>query len=66
MSDLINMTSITAIDTYDFIGLENPRISLTIPIELLKAFDDGDGLIRIISAVYRNVSWVFFNGISEK
>ncbi len=58
----ITSSTVTAINSSDFLSLTGPLITLTIPLELLKAFDDGDGIVRVISAIYRNVT----NQIKER
>ena len=58
INNINNSSPITAIDTSNIDGLGGPQISLTIPLELLlKIFsNEDDRRIRIVSAVYRNVS----------
>ncbi len=47
----ITSSTVTAINSSDFTSLTGPLITLTIPLELLKAFDDGDGIVRVKSAI---------------
>ena len=61
-----NPLQITAINTSSLNGTVVPHISMTIPLELLRVFNDGVGEIRIVSAVYRNISSIFSNGIGLK
>ena len=56
----------TAIDTSKYSGFEDSPVSLSLPLELLQEFDDGDGLIGIVSASYRNVDMIFSSGIDPK
>ncbi len=62
----ITSSTVTAINSSDFLSLTGPLITLTIPLELLKAFDDGDGIVRVISAIYRNVTNVYSYQIKER
>ncbi len=55
----VNSSTVTAINSSDFPSLTGPLITLAIPVELLNAFDDDDSVVRISSAIYRNVSIVF-------
>lgn len=51
---------VTAINTATINEFMTPHVSLTLPIELLKAFDNGDeGIVRIVGGVYRNVASLF-------
>ena len=52
-----NSPQITVIDTSNIHGFEGPQIILTIPLEILKmVYNEDVGHIRIVSAVYRNVT----------
>ena len=60
-----NPPEIIAIDTSNLKETTGPQVSLSIPLELLRVFDDGEGLTRIISALYRNVSGVLSHGLNN-
>ena len=57
---------ISVINTTKLMKYEGPHVTITIPLPLLRAFDEGDGLIRIVSAVYRNVENVFSDELDAK
>ena len=65
LNDPNNPLQITAINTSNINGSVGPAISMTIPLELLRIFNDGDGEIRIVSAVYRNISIIFSNELNN-
>ena len=64
--DTIIPLQITAVNTTNLKDYNGPQVSLTIPFQLLEEFSEGDGFIRIVSAVYRNVSAFFSDEIGEK
>ena len=66
LNDPNNPLQITAINTSTINGFGGPAISMTIPLELLRAFSDGNGVIRIVSAVYRNIAAIFSDDIKMK
>lgn len=57
---------LTSINTSSLNVNTGPTIAVTIPLELLRAFDGGNGEIRIISVLYRNVSLIFSADIGNK
>ena len=61
-------TSITVINTTSIDGESiRPEILLTLPLELLEKFiNDNESTVRIISAVYRNVSTIFLNNPNKQ
>ena len=55
-------TEFLAIDTSSIPGLGGPRISLSIPRELLLPFvDDNDRGLRMVSSLFTNVKNVYSN-----
>ena len=58
---LNNLTSpsFTAIDSSNFPALSGPKVALTLPVDILYDADDGDGVVKVISAIYRNIADLF-------
>ena len=50
-----NSLQITVINTSIISGLQGPQIVMTIPVELINR-GNSNGSVRIVSAIYRNVS----------
>lgn len=67
LTGLSDSASVTAIHTDNLVGLENPQISLTIPINLLRTFDkDNDEIVKVASAIFRNISSTFISGLHDE
>lgn len=59
-----NSHQITSINTSSINEYQGSHISMTIPLELLKVFENGS--IRIVSSVYNNISMIFSDDIGKK
>jgi len=55
----LNSNYHSAINSSNFPALRGPRESLTLPVEILHESDDGDGVVKVFSAIYRNISDLF-------
>ena len=59
-----NKDPVTAVDTSAIDS--SAAITLSIPLQRLQELDSGTGLVRIVSALYRNVSVIFSSCFPEK
>lgn len=60
ISSLVDTNQIVSINTSNINVYEGPKLTISIPLELLKEFA-VNGSIRIVSSAFRNITALFFD-----
>ena len=56
---------VSAVDTRTIEGFEGHTMSISVPQEILQEFARNDSSVRLVSAVYRNITTLFSANLSS-